>query len=64
MSIVKIRTSKGENVSIEVDLKTIRVGELKSKIEEQLNVPAAEQRLIFGGHVLKDDKLLTEYGLF
>ncbi|KAJ4458937.1 putative Ubiquitin family protein; expressed [Paratrimastix pyriformis] len=61
--IVKIKTSKGENVEVECESDHITVAELKEKIANQLNCPAVDQRLIFSGHVLKDDKPLSEYGI-
>lgn len=40
----------------------ITVGDLKKRIQEALNVPPEEQKIIFQGKVLKDDKDLAFYG--
>ena len=38
------------------------IAELKQRIEEVASVPAAQQRVIFSGHVMKDHMTVDEYG--
>ena len=57
-----IRLSNADKANVEID-KSSTVLELKEKINTVLNVPAAQQRLIHKGKVLKDDITLEHYGV-
>lgn len=39
------------------------VGEIKALLEERQGVPASQQRLIFAGKQLEDDRSLADYGI-
>jgi len=39
------------------------VSRIKERVEEKEGIPPAQQRLIFGGKQMSDDKCATEYNL-
>ncbi len=54
-------TAGGQKVEINCE-PTITVLELKEKVASQNQMPAAEQRLIFKGQIMKDDRTIDSYG--
>ncbi len=57
-----LETLTGKHISIDVRLEdTVR--DLKLKIQEKENIPAAQQNLIFNGQVLEDGNTLESYGI-
>jgi hypothetical protein len=58
-----VKATSGSKITVEVEL-TLTVGDLKAVLaaEDKANVPAVQQRLIYKGHVLKDEKDLASYG--
>lgn len=40
-----------------------QVSRIKERVEEKEGIPPAQQRLIFGGKQMNDDKTAEEYGL-
>ena len=60
---VHVKAAEGSKITLEVEL-GVTVGHLKSMLArgDRANVPAAQQRLIYRGHVLKDEKTLESYG--
>lgn len=62
-SVIKlnIKLTNADKCSVEVET-TATILELKEKIAAVLNVPAAQQRLIYKGRVLKDDSTVQFYG--
>lgn len=57
---VTVKCSTGDKFTIEVDTKLL-VSEFKALLSDQAKIPAAQQRLIFSGHVLKDPHTLESY---
>ena len=59
---IKIKpTSGGANIAVETSsAKTI--AELKDAVATEANIPAAEQRLIYKGQVLKNERTVESYG--
>ncbi len=55
-----IKCSNADKATVTID-STATVLDLKHKITEQLSVPAAQQRLIYKGRVLKDESTLDHY---
>ena len=55
-----IKCSNADKATVTID-STATVLDLKHKIAEQLSVPAAQQRLIYKGRVLKDESTLDHY---
>ncbi|KAG0592796.1 hypothetical protein KC19_1G281600 [Ceratodon purpureus] len=59
---VHVRCSNGNKFTVEVDLGA-SVLALKGLLVERSEIPADQQRLIYKGRVLKDDHVLSSYGL-
>ena len=62
-STIHVKATSGAKITLDVELSTT-VEALKSTLsaEDKANVPAPQQRLIYRGHVLKDDRTLDSYG--
>lgn len=58
-----IKTLTGRTVSLIVEedesIKTV-----KQKFKDKDGVPVNEQRLLYGGHELKDNQTLKDYGIY
>ncbi|XP_020679899.1 ubiquitin domain-containing protein DSK2b isoform X1 [Dendrobium catenatum] len=59
---IHIRCSNGSKFSVQTALDAF-VSAFKSLVSEKCDVPAEQQRLIYKGRILKDDKTLESYGL-
>ncbi|KAK9820265.1 hypothetical protein WJX72_008285 [[Myrmecia] bisecta] len=55
-------TSGGDKFSVQAET-TGTVLELKDEVAKHVDIPAAEQRLIYKGQVLKDERDLASYGV-
>jgi ubiquilin len=65
MSTININikpTAGGSKINLDVD-PNATVLELKALLAEKASMPAAEQRLIYKGQILKDEKSLESYGV-
>ena len=62
---IHVKATSGSKITLEVDLSTT-VGNLKTTLAaaDKADIPAPQQRLIYKGHVLKDEKTLESYGAF
>jgi ubiquitin len=57
-----VKTLTGRTISLLVEEdESIRV--VKEKLKDKEGVPVDEQRLIYGGHELKEDRTLKDYGI-
>ncbi|ONK64253.1 uncharacterized protein A4U43_C07F23710 [Asparagus officinalis] len=59
---VNIRYSNGSKIAVETPLDAT-VETFKALLAEKCDVPAAQQRLIYKGRILKDDQTLASYGV-
>ncbi|XP_071706468.1 ubiquitin domain-containing protein DSK2b-like [Rutidosis leptorrhynchoides] len=59
---VNVRCSNGTKFSVQAILDA-SVETFKSVLEQNCDIPAAQQRLIYKGRILKDDQTLKSYGL-
>mmetsp|Transcript_2679 Transcript_2679/g.11483 ORF Transcript_2679/g.11483 Transcript_2679/m.11483 type:complete len:533 (-) Transcript_2679:881-2479(-) len=61
---IHVKATSGSKITVSVELSTT-VGELKTTLEaaDKADTPSAQQRLIYKGHVLKDEKTLESYGV-
>lgn len=60
--LLKILTLTGEESELEVDHDD-KISQVKEKLEERVGIPIVQQRLIFQGKQLKDDKTISSYKL-
>ena len=58
---VFLKVTGGEKLSLEVTPKQT-IAELKAAVATQCEIPAENQRLIYKGQVLKDEKTIEDYG--
>jgi ubiquilin len=57
-----IKSTSGDKFPVTADA-AITVADLKAIIQKLQDIPQDQQRLIYKGHVLKDDKTLAEYSI-
>ncbi|KAK3817794.1 MAG: ubiquitin-like protein, partial [Benniella sp.] len=49
---------------IEIDIEpTDKITRIKERVEEKEGIPPAQQRLIFGGKQMADERLANEYNI-
>lgn len=59
-----VKTLTGKTITVTIpNLARTTIKDLKQKIENQSGTPVAQQRLIFAGRHLEDDKPLSEYNI-
>ncbi|KAF8324568.1 ubiquitin [Cantharellus anzutake] len=57
--IIKVKTLTGKEIELDIDPDD-KINRIKEKVEEQSGVPPPQQRLIFGGRQMADDKTVRE----
>lgn len=57
-----VKTPEGKYITLEVE-GSDTVNSVKVKIQEKLGTPVKEQRLVFSGKELDDDKVLYDYNI-
>ncbi|KAK0667602.1 ubiquitin-related domain-containing protein [Cercophora samala] len=60
--LVKVRTLTGKEIELNVE-GADKVSKIKELVEEKEGIPPVQQRLIFGGKQMTDDKTADDYGL-
>ncbi|CRK06669.1 Ubiquitin-like protein 1 like [Verticillium longisporum] len=60
--LIKVRTLTGKEIELDIE-NEYKVSQIKEKVEEKEGIPPVQQRLIFGGKQMVDDKSASEYGL-
>lgn len=60
--LIKVRTLTGKEIELDIE-KSDKISRIKEKVEEKEGIPPAQQRLIYGGKQMNDDKSAEEYGL-
>merc|ERR1711957_626941 len=58
--LIKIKTLTGKEIEINVEPDDV-VKRIKDKVEEKEGIPPAQQRLIFSGKQMNDDKTVESY---
>ncbi|KAK1410519.1 hypothetical protein QVD17_37056 [Tagetes erecta] len=59
---IHVRCSNGNKFSVQASLDS-SVESFKSVLEQNCDIPAGQQRLIYKGRILKDDQTLNSYGM-
>ncbi|KXT04092.1 hypothetical protein AC578_4917 [Pseudocercospora eumusae] len=59
---IKVRTLTGKEIELNIEPED-KVHNIKEKVEEKEGIPPVQQRLIFGGKQMNDDKSAAEYNL-
>ncbi|WVQ85435.1 hypothetical protein IAT38_007600 [Cryptococcus sp. DSM 104549] len=58
--IVKVKTLTGKEVEIDVQ-PDMTIGKVKERVEEKAGIPPIQQRLIFSGKAMNDEKTIEDY---
>eukprot|EP00275_Glaucocystis_incrassata_P000589 EC119932.1.p1 GENE.EC119932.1~~EC119932.1.p1 ORF type:complete len:180 (+),score=24.30 EC119932.1:79-540(+) len=58
--MVKVKALTGKEIEIDVD-PTDTIERIKERVEEKEGIPPVQQRLIFGGKQMADDKCASDY---
>ncbi|KAK6226677.1 ubiquitin-like protein 1 [Colletotrichum tabaci] len=65
--LIKVRTLTGKEIELDIENEykacAPSVSQIKEKVEEKEGIPPVQQRLIYGGKQMVDDKSASEYGL-
>ena len=58
--LLKVKTLTGREIEIDVE-PTDKVERIKERMEEKTGIPPIQQKLIFGGKPMNDEKLAQDY---
>merc|ERR1711921_68408 len=58
--LIKVKTLTGKEIEIDIE-PTDKVERIKERVEEKEGIPPPQQRLIFSGKQMNDDKTAAEY---
>ncbi|EDR12624.1 uncharacterized protein LACBIDRAFT_245841 [Laccaria bicolor S238N-H82] len=60
--LIKVKTLTGKEIELDIDADD-KITRIKEKVEEQSGVPPPQQRLIFSGRQMCDDKTAKELNI-
>ncbi|KAJ9143633.1 hypothetical protein NKR19_g6763 [Coniochaeta hoffmannii] len=60
--LIKVRTLTGKEIELDIE-SDYKVAQIKEKVEEKEGIPPVQQRLIYGGKQMVDDKTAADYQL-
>ncbi|KIM58749.1 hypothetical protein SCLCIDRAFT_1218288 [Scleroderma citrinum Foug A] len=60
--LIKVKTLTGKEIELDIDSED-KISRIKEKVEEQSGVPPQQQRLIFGGRQMPDDKTAKDFNI-
>ena len=58
--LIKVKTLTGKEIEIDIE-PTDRVERIKERVEEKEGIPPPQQRLIFSGKQMNDEKTASDY---
>jgi len=59
---IKVKTLTGKEIELDVESDD-KISKVKDRIEEKEGIPPSQQRLIFGGKQMADEKTVKELGI-
>ncbi|EMR10166.1 NEDD8 protein [Pneumocystis murina B123] len=60
--LIKVKTLTGKEIELDID-PSDKVIRIKERMEEKEGIPPIQQRLIFGGKQMSDERTASEYNL-
>ncbi|KAF8348719.1 ubiquitin-related domain-containing protein [Amanita rubescens] len=60
--LIKVKTLTGKEIELDID-PSDQITRIKEKVEEQSGVPPQQQRLIFRGRQMSDDKTANDFNV-
>jgi len=60
--LVKVKTLTGKEIEIDIE-PTDKIERIKERVEEKEGIPPPQQRLIFGGKQMADDKTAKDFNI-
>ncbi|KAK2461312.1 hypothetical protein APHAL10511_006839 [Amanita phalloides] len=60
--VMLIKTLTGKEIELDID-SSDKITRIKEKVEEQSGVPPQQQRLIFGGRQMPDERMVSEFNI-
>ncbi|KAJ8642067.1 hypothetical protein MRB53_018761 [Persea americana] len=60
--MIKVKTLTGKEIEIDVE-PTDTIRRVKDRVEEKEGIPPLQQRLLFAGKQMGDDKTVRDYGI-
>ena len=58
--LIKVKTLTGKEIELDIEPND-KVERIKEKVEEKEGIPPPQQRLIFGGKQMNDEKSAADY---
>ncbi|KAL1514779.1 hypothetical protein AB1Y20_003865 [Prymnesium parvum] len=59
---IKVKTLTGKEIEIDIEADDT-IARIKERVEEKEGIPPPQQRLIFGGKQMTDDKKANDYNI-
>ena len=60
--MIKVKTLTGKEVEVDIE-PSDTVARIKERVEEKEGIPPAQQRLIYAGKQMTDDKTASDFGM-